>query len=250
VFKGGQLARAAYPSTLLALILSDVIGDDLDVIGSGATAPDASTVADARRVLERFGVAPPGTMVETPKPGDPVFANVENLIVGSNRLAVDAAAARARELGYRTVILSTRMEGEAREVARVHGAIAQEIVASGRPVRTPACIVSGGETTVTVRGKGLGGRSQEFALSAAMHIMGLKDTLILAAGTDGTDGPTDAAGAITDGTTIARAQKQGVDPVPLLADNDSYHFFEPLGDLIKTGPTGTNVMDIQLILVR
>ena len=258
--KGGGLARLIYPAAALTLILSDVIGDDLDVIGSGPTVADRTTFAGARAVFEKYAVwnkVPPevrarlsGTALETPKPGDAVFAKVQNLIVGSNRLAVDAAARQARSLGFRTLVLSSAIQGEAREVARVFAAVAQEIRATGRPVKPPACVIAGGETTVTIHGTGLGGRNQEFALSAAMHIAGLKNVVLLSAGTDGADGPTDAAGAMADGTSIARAQSNGLDAVSFLANNDSYHFFQPLGDLVKTGPTGTNVADIQIILVR
>jgi glycerate 2-kinase len=257
--KGGQLARLAYPATLLTLILSDVIGDDLDVIGSGPTVPDRSTFADARAIFEKYRIWSklPSSVrnrigsaaEETPKPGDKIFEKTQNVIVGSNALAVDAAALEARRLGFHTLLLSTFVEGEAREVARVHAAIAKEIRATGRPVKTPACVISGGETTVTIRGKGLGGRNQEFALAAALDIAGLRDAVILSAGTDGTDGPTDAAGAMADGTTLARAEALGLNASAFLANNDSYRFFEATGDLIKTGPTGTNVVDIQLILV-
>ena len=253
--KGGQLARLAHPATVVTLILSDVIGDDLDVIGSGPTVPDRSTFADAAAILDKYKLSkkvPRETASlirradnETPKPGDPVFERVQNLIVGSNRLAVDAAAKQARELGYRTVILSSYIEGETREIAKMHAAIAKEIVASGHPVRPPACLISGGETTVTIRGQGLGGRNQEFALSAAIEIAGLRGITILSAGTDGTDGPTDAAGAIATGETLRR----GPDARKYLAENDSYRYFDSLGDLIRTGPTGTNVMDIRLVLV-
>ncbi len=233
---------------MLALILSDVIGDDLDVIGSGPTVPDRSTVADARRILRRYGInAPP--LQESPKPGDPAFERVQNLIVGSNALAVTAAAQEAKRLGYRTLVLSTFIEGETRDVARVHAAIAKEVLASGRPVRAPACIISGGETTVTIRGSGLGGRNQEFALAAAIDIAGLDRVTIFSAGTDGTDGPTDAAGAIADGSTLARASALGLDTAAYLANNDSYRYFDALGDLIKTGPTGTNVADVRLVLI-
>jgi glycerate 2-kinase len=250
--KGGQLARLAYPATLLTLILSDVIGDDLDVIGSGPTVPDRSTLADARAIFEKYGIGNklPAAAQETPKPGDRIFAKTHNVIVGSNALAVDAAEVEARRLGFHTLVLSTFLEGEAREIARVHSAIAKEIRATGRPVKTPACVISGGEPTVTVRGNGLGGRNQEFALASALDIAGLQNVLILSAGTDGTDGPTDAAGAIADGTTLVRAQALGLNAAAFLANNDSYRFFEATGDLIKTGPTGTNVADIQLVLVR
>jgi glycerate 2-kinase len=248
--KGGQLARLAYPATLLTLILSDVVGGDLDVIGSGPTVPDRSTVADARAILSKYGIPNKLHMEETPKPGDKVFQKTRNVIVGSNALAVDAAAIEAGRIGFNTLVLSTSLVGEAREVARVHAAIAREIQVAGRPVKVPACVISGGETTVTIRGQGLGGRNQEFALAAAIDIAGLGDTVILSAGTDGTDGPTDAAGAIADGATLARAQALGLDASVYLTNNDSYHFFQATGDLIKTGPTGTNVADIQLILVR
>ena len=251
--KGGQLARLAYPATLLTLILSDVMGDDLDVIGSGPTVPDRSTFADARAILEKYRIPDllPLAAEETPKPGDKIFDKTRNVIVGSNALAVDAAAEEARRLGFHTLVLSTFVEGEAREVARVHAAIAKEIHASGRPVPRPACVISGGETTVTVRGKGLGGRNQEFALAAAIDIAGCGDNmLILSGGTDGSDGPTDAAGAIANSTTLERAQALGLDAAAFLRNNDSYRFFEATGDLIKTGPTGTNVADIQLILLN
>ncbi len=258
--QGGQLARLAYPATMLALILSDVIGDDLDVIGSGPTVPDRSTFAEAKGILEKYRIwnkAPSGvrqrigaSAPETPKPGDRSFDRVQNVIVGSNRLAVDAAAREARKLGFRTMVLSTFVAGEAREVARLYAAIARETRASARPLRCPACIISGGETTVTIRGQGLGGRNQEFALAAAIDIAGLKDVVILSGGTDGTDGPTDAAGAIADGATLARAEAQRLDAAAYLANNDSYRFFDALGGLVKTGPTGTNVADVQVTLVR
>jgi len=261
--KGGQLSRLAWPATVVSLMLSDVIGDDLDVIASGPTAPDASTFADAIRILERYGIhsrVPPsvrerlqrgaqGEIPETPKIGARELSRTQNVIVGSNRLAADAAVQRARELGYRTLLLSTLIEGETRDVARVHAAIIREILASGRPVKPPACVLSGGETTVTLKGRGLGGRNQEFVLAAALDIAGLSRTVVFSAGTDGTDGPTDAAGAIADGRTLDRAKRKGLDARAMLDANDSYHFFEPLGDLVKTGPTNTNVMDLRILLV-
>jgi hydroxypyruvate reductase len=262
--KGGQLARLAAPATVISLILSDVIGDDLDVIGSGPTAPDASMFATAAAILDKYAIRDQvptsvrrrieagceGQVADTPKAGDPVFQSVQNVIIGSNRLAVDAAARRARELGYKPLILSTLIEGETRDVARMHAAIAREIVATGRPLRPPACVISGGETTVTIRGDGLGGRSQEFALAAALDLAGTQgDVLVLCAGTDGTDGPTDAAGAVADPSTIERAAGLGLNARDFLTRNDSYNFFKPLGDLVMTGPTGTNVMDVRLILV-
>jgi hydroxypyruvate reductase len=182
---------------------------------------------------------------ETPKQ----LANARNLIVGSNRLAVDAAERKGRELGYRTLVLSTSIEGETRDVARMHAAIAREVLSTRRPVRAPACLLSGGETTVTLRGQGLGGRNQEFALAAALDIAGCGRVAVLSGGTDGTDGPTDAAGAVADSNTIARASAKGLDAKRSLRENDSYHFFESLHDLIKTGPTGTNVMDLHVVLV-
>jgi hydroxypyruvate reductase len=261
--KGGQLARLAYPAATLAVILSDVIGDNLDVIGSGPTAPDASTFATAMAILRKYdlldkvphavrarlesGMA--GEIAETPKAGAAELARTQNLIVGSNRLAVDAARKRARELGYRTLVLSTSIQGETRDIAAMHAAIAREIVQSRQPVGWPACVISGGETTVTLRGSGKGGRNQEFALAAAIEIAGLPNTVLLSAGTDGTDGPTDAAGALCDGDTLARGERLGLHAADFLARNDSYCFFDPLGGLIRTGPTNTNVMDVRLILV-
>jgi hydroxypyruvate reductase len=258
--KGGQLAKLAYPARILTLILSDVIGDNLDVIGSGPTVPDSSTFADARAVLDKYKLweQVPGTIVnhlrsaaeETPKAGDPVFEHVQNRIVGSNRLAVNAAAEEARALGYHTLILSTSIQGETRDVARMHAAIARETATSGNPVEPPACIISGGETTVTLRGNGLGGRNQEFALAAAIDIAGSPNITILSAGTDGTDGPTDAAGAVVDGHTVEQAAKLGLSANDYLARNDSYRFFEAAGGLIKTGPTNTNVADVRVMLIK
>ncbi len=241
--KGGQLAGLAHPARVLALILSDVIGDDLDVIGSGPTVEDRTTVEDARALLRKYGVEDPGVLRETPELNG---ARVQNLIVGSNKLAIDAAAAKAKELGYKPLVLSTFIDGETRDVAAMHAAIAKEIIANGRPAKRPVCILSGGETTCTVRGTGLGGRNQEFVLAAAIALEGVPDVTILSGGTDGIDGPTDAAGAIADGATVARS---GMDARAYLANNDSYHFFEPLNALLKTGPTGTNVMDVRMLLL-
>jgi hydroxypyruvate reductase len=250
MIKGGQLAALAFPARVIALILSDVIGDDLDVIGSGPTVGDSATVADGRAVLKKYGIEePPGVLRETPKPGDARLSRVQNLIVGSNRLAIDAAAAKARELGYKPMVLSTFIEGETRDIAGMHAAIAKEILANNRPARRPVCILSGGETTCTVRGTGLGGRNQEFVLAAAIALQGARETVIFSGGTDGLDGPTDAAGAIADGDTVARAAALGLDARDYLANNDSYHFFEPLNGLVKTGPTGTNVMDVRALLL-
>lgn len=253
--KGGQLATAAYPATVLSLILSDVIGNNLDVIGSGVTAPDSSTYADAVAVLQKYGILDRVPLAvrerltnpcspETPKQDNPAFARTRNIIVGSSDLALSAAAERAKTLGYNTLVLSSFIEGETRDVARVHAAIAKEIDAFGRPLSRPACLISGGETTVTLRGNGKGGRNQEFVLAAAIDIAGMKNVCVLSGGTDGTDGPTDATGAICDGDTLQR----GPDAIDFLARNDSYSYFESLGDLIKTGPTGTNVMDVRIVI--
>jgi glycerate 2-kinase len=257
--KGGQLARLAFPATVVTLMLSDVIGDNLDVIGSGPTTPDLSTFADALGILKKYGLldkAPgsvrrrleqgaAGQLEETPKS----LERTQNLIVGSNRLAVNAAKAKAKALGYRTLVLSTTIEGETRDVARLHAAIAREIRTSGEPLKPPACIISGGETTVTLRGNGKGGRNQEFALAASLDVDGMRNVLLLSAGTDGTDGPTDAAGAWCDGNTLTRARAAGLDAAQYLAENNSYEFFDRLGTLIRTGPTNTNVMDVRLVLV-
>jgi hydroxypyruvate reductase len=259
--KGGGLARIASPARVVSLILSDVVGNPLDVIASGPTVPDTTTFRDAWRVLERYGLADSvprpianrlragmrGEVPETPKEGDPIFDRVQNVVVASNDLAAEAATARARELGFNSLLLSTFVEGEAREVGKLFAAIARELAAFGRPCPRPACIVAGGETTVTVRGGGKGGRNQELALSAAIKIAGVDDVMIVAAATDGSDGPTDAAGAIADGSTVARATDAGLDPADYLARNDSYSFFERLGDLIKTGPTNTNVNDLTFV---
>lgn len=247
--KGGQLALLARPAKVLGLLLSDVIGDDLDVIGSGPTAPDSSTFADARHVLAKYGLEVPeavrtrlqGQAEETPK----ALLGVENILVGSNQKSLEAAAQAAKGLGYKTLILSSTLRGETRDVARVHASIARQIRDHGQPLKPPACIISGGETTVTLRNpSGKGGRNQEFVLAAALEMAGVRDTVILSAGTDGTDGPTDAAGAIADGQTcsVPEAGQRA------LAENNSYLFFEAHGGLLKTGATGTNVMDLHLIL--
>jgi glycerate 2-kinase len=253
--KGGQLARLVAPATLVTLVLSDVVGDPLDVIASGPTVPDPTTVADARAVLERYGApwdleeSQGFEFLETPKPGDPAFERVQYVVVGSNRLAALAAVERARQLGFNALLLSTYVEGEAREVAKVAAALARGVRVHGDPLPPPACLVWGGETTVTIRGEGKGGRNQELALAAALALDGWPGTLVMALATDGTDGPTDAAGAVVTGETVARARALGLGPRAALAANDSYSFFEALGDLIRTGPTGTNVNDLLFVLV-
>lgn len=262
--KGGRLAHAAHPATLVTLILSDVVGDDLDVIASGPTVPDSSSFFDCINILHRydlFGKIPEnilnhielgisGAIPETPKSTDLAFNKTYNLIIGSNINSLFAAKEKAESLGYHVLLLSSMIEGETRYVAQVHAAIAKEIIKSGNPLPRPACILSGGETTVSISGKGLGGRNQEFALSAAIDISGHKNIVILSGGTDGTDGPTDAAGALSDSFTLERAEKMELDPYYFLLNNDSYHFFQKLGDLFITGPTLTNVMDLRIVLVN
>ena len=261
--KGGQLARLASPATLITLVLSDVVGDSLDVIASGPTVPDTSTFADCLEILRKyrlFDTVPMairrhleaggfGAVPETPKPGDAVFSRTQTVIIGRNLQALEAASRQATALGYRPLILSSAIEGETREVARVHAGIAKEVLASGYPITAPACILSGGETTVTLHGQGKGGRNQEFALALALDIDDIPGIAALSGGTDGTDGPTDAAGAFADWTTCARADQHGVRPREALEDNDAYPFFERLGDLLITGPTQTNVMDVRIILI-
>lgn len=261
--KGGLLARQAYPARIVSLLLSDVIGDPLDTIASGPTYPDATTFVDCSSLIDRYGLrrvlpAPVrrrleagvrGEVPETPKPGDPCFVRTSNYVIGNNRLSIAAAREQAVALGYRTLVLSSRIQGEAREVAVVYAALAQEICLSGQPIPAPACLIGGGETTVTLRGQGKGGRNQELALAAALHLDGWDRITLLSGGTDGTDGPTDAAGAIVDGRTLQRARQLGLSAADHLAQNNAYPFFAALGDLIVTGATGTNVMDLQLVLV-
>jgi glycerate 2-kinase len=263
LLKGGQLARAASPARVHALLLSDVIGDPLDVIGSGPSAPDASTFGEALSILERLGIgdrAPAsvmrrleqgrrGEIAETPKPDDPIFRRVTNAVIGNNALVVDAAATRARGLGFNAHVLTRSLEGEARQVARDLIDLARRIRAGEGPVAPPACVLASGETTVTVRGPGTGGRCQEFALAAALEMEGLDGVVVLAAGTDGTDGPTSAAGAVADGLTARRARERQCDPRARLAANDSHPVFACLGDLVVTGPTNTNLLDLYLVLI-
>ena len=262
--KGGRLAEIAYPAAVESMILSDVMGDPLDVIASGPTAPDSTTYADALKVIEKFGLAdkaPPailslfregvaGRVPETPKQGNPVFDKVRNTIVANNRAAIEAAQWKAGRLGFTARVLSTNVSGEAADMGRwlagqARAARAGAQAAGGERL----CLISGGETTVTVRGRGLGGRNTELALAFALEVEGEEGIALLSAGTDGSDGPTDAAGATVDGATAVRARSAGIDPEKYLADNDSYHFFEKAGGLFRTGPTGTNVMDVQIMLV-
>ncbi len=261
--KGGQLARLASPATVLSLILSDVVGDPLDVIASGPTVPDSSTYADAWDVLKRHQLLHKipasvrahlqqgldGTLVETPKPGAKCFKDAHSFIVGSNLQAAKAAVAEANVLGYHSLLLTTFVEGEAREVAKVASALAKSLCVHGTPLSPPACLVWGGETTVTVGGDGKGGRNQELALSAALELDGWYRLAMMALATDGTDGPTNAGGAIIDGTTVSRARSLGLDPEESLSNNDAYTLLDAVEALIMTGPTGTNVNDLLVILV-
>ena len=261
-FKGGWLAKKAYPATVINLVISDVIGDQLDSIASGPTVPDTSTFNDARKILEKYGLwlsAPVSTrkvilegerrlLPETPKAGDIVFENVFSVVIGNNRTASTAAVDRLSSKGLNTLLLADLLEGEAREVGKALTKLASEAFVNKGPISKPLGIVVGGETTVTVNGKGMGGRNQELALSAALNLNVSEEFVIASLSTDGVDGPTDAAGAIVDGYTLKRAEQLGLDPEKYLADNDSYSFFSKLGDLILTGPTGTNVNDISMIV--
>ena len=261
-FKGGQLARHCSPARVLSLILSDVIGDPLDTIASGPTSPDDSTYSDALGVLEKYGLfvdlseqvkqrvmaGVKGELPDTPKIGDPVFDRVNNILVANNPIAAEAAKEKAEDLGYNSIVFSTSIEGEARQVGVDFSDMAKEVVNIDHPVRKPAAIILGGETTVTVKGTGIGGRNQELALGAALSLR-CDSCLIATLGTDGIDGPTEAAGAFVDGITVRRAEGKGLDPARYLEENDSYTFFSEMGEAIITGPTGTNVNDLALILV-
>ncbi|MDM8543830.1 glycerate kinase [Desulfococcaceae bacterium HSG9] len=262
--KGGLMARTAHPATVVNLMLSDVVGDKTDVIASGPFTPNCSTYQQALDILDKYHLhnIPEtikthltdgfnGKIAETPKPGAAEFEKVYHYIIGSNILALEAAREQAIRLGYNTLILSSMIEGETKEVARAHSAIAKEIIKTGHPITPPACIISGGETTVTLQGQGRGGRNQEFCLAAALDITELPARVaILSGGTDGDDGPTDAAGAIVDPLTVKRGEAVNAPALRYLSNNDAYSFFKKTGDLLMTGPTGTNVMDVRLMLVR
>lgn len=259
--KGGQLARAAAPARVLTLILSDVLGNALDAIASGPTAPDPTTFHDAAEALRKYRLwekLPAGVkrrlelglradVPETPKPRDPTFRRVRHVVLGDNRLALRAAAEAAKRLGMRVQVLTGFLKGEAREVAQVFAALAREAHWQRREA-SPTCFLASGETTVTVQGGGLGGRCQEFALAGALEISGLRRTVMAAFGTDGTDGPTDVAGAYADDRTVQRAKSQGLDPLQALQDNASYPFFSALHQHLWTGPTRTNVNDLYLVI--
>lgn len=259
--KGGRLAEAS-PATIIGLLLSDVIGNAVSTIGSGPTVADPSTFQDAHTILESYGLwrrVPHSVRIhlqkgmqrkvpETPKPGKRVFRRTYHHILGDNRLAVESLAKRANAMKIPSLIFTTSLTGEARELGKMVGAVAREIHFYQRPIQRPACLIWGGELTVTVRGRGQGGRAQEFAFSAAQEIAGLPNVIVAGFGTDGADGPTDAAGAVVDGRTIARAKTYGLDPARVLNRNDCYSFFNKIGGHIVTGPTGTNVNDIYLVL--
>ena len=256
VLKGGGLASLAAPAKVLALLLSDVVGDAPSSIASGPAAPDTTTLDDARTVLKRYSIEPPRSIAEhlaqaeeTPKPGDPLFDSVTNVVCGGGRHAVEAAAEKARGLGYEPLVLSTTMTGDARAIASVSAAVVREALESGNPAAPPCAVVSGGEATVVVRGDGTGGPNQEFALTLAVELDGLEGWAALAADTDGNDGPTDAAGGIVDGGTAAKMREAGVDPVAALEGNDARAALEAGGALLVTGPTGTNVNDLRVVLV-
>ena len=265
--KGGRLAEIMYPARTKSLILSDVIHDRLDVIASGPTSPDDSTYSEAIAVVEKYRLekevpgivldilhkGDQGAVPETPKKGNPIFKMVENIIIGSNKQAVKTAQARAHLLGFDTTVLSTELQGEAREAGKWlagKAIAAKKLLDRGQGTRKPICLISGGETTVTVRGIGTGGRNMELALAFALEVQGKEGIELLSAGTDGTDGPTDAAGALVDGQTVTRARTRGLSPEKYIANNDSYNFFRGTDGLFITGPTGTNVMDIQIILLE
>ena len=262
-FKGGWLAKKAYPATVLNLILSDVVGDPLDFIASGPTVPDSTTFSDAVKVLRKYDLwdktpvsvkrvlsdGEKGLVPETPKADDAAFKKVHSVVVGNNCSATSAVCESLKSAGLNSFLLTSVLEGEARQVGVMLASVAREILASENPVPKPAGVVAGGETTVTVTGEGLGGRNQEIALAAAIKLKDLDGVVVASLCTDGVDGPTDAAGAIADGRTLARAAKTGLNPERFLAENDSYDFFSRLNDLIFTGPTGTNVNDVSVVVV-
>lgn len=245
--KGGRIAEAAVPAHVAGLILSDVVGNPLEAIASGPTAPDPSTKTDALNILEKYALTKKfqetivrflERSVETPKPDDVIFSRVQNVLIGSNQLAAQAGLEQAQALGFHTKFLGDTWQGEARDVA---AALCRQLKDN---LPRPFCLIAGGETTVTLRGNGRGGRNQELALVAAIELKGLENVILITLATDGEDGPTDAAGAVVTGETNKQALELGLNPELFLADNDSYSFFEFLGDLIKIGPTGTNVNDL------
>lgn len=261
--KGGRLAERLYPATVLSLIISDVVGDNIDAIASGPTAADPTTYHDAMLVLQRYDIwsripanarrviadGVSGSIGETPKRGNDVFNQVHNLIVGNNRQSCSAAAEAMKKAGYKTQILSTQITGEARDAGQIFGSIAKDIQENSHPFAPPAALVAGGETTVTVHGTGRGGRNQELVLAAALNIGGSEHVVVGSFATDGIEGKTNAAGALADGGTITRGRRLGINAEKYLRNNNSYHYFSKLKDLILTGPTGTNVNDIMIVAV-
>ncbi|HDL90471.1 MAG TPA: glycerate kinase [Thermodesulforhabdus norvegica] len=261
--KGGRLARFIYPARVITVLLSDVIGDRLDVIASGPTVPDTTTYDDCYRVLHDYGIwdevpeavqrivnqGRAGLIEDTPKSGDPVFEKVQTTVAGNNRLALGAAAEVARRNGYNVVVVTSRLQGEAREVAKVLAAMVEEILFGQGIEKPPVCLLFGGETTVTVKGSGTGGRNQELALALAIALKNVPGWSGFSVGTDGTDGPTDVAGAMVDGEVFKKAVAKGLDPHAFIRNNDSYNFFKQMGLLVKTGPTRTNVMDMICLLI-
>ena len=262
--KGGQLARWVQPARIVSLIMSDVIGDPLDFIASGPTAPDTTSFKDALSVVQKYGVDAPtaalsrlrqgaaGQIEDTPKLGDSIFSAVDNFIIANNTLLLDAALRKAIQLGFRTIILASEIEGEAKDIGGFFAAVARETVQRGNPIEPPVCILAAGETTVTVRGSGKGGRNQEMALAWAMAMSDRSlpaPCCFASVASDGTDGPTDAAGGLVDTGTCSRAAALGMNPGKSLQANDSYPLLKATGDLIVTGPTYTNLMYLQILLV-
>ena len=255
--KGGRLGVAAAPARIVSLIVSDVPGDDPSVIASGPTTPDATTLADAKAVLRGYGIVPPPSVqarlddskAETPKPGDPTFARSETRIIAAPQASLEAAAEVAAQAGYRPLILGDAIEGEAKEVGKVMAAIARQIAVHGQPASSPCVLISGGETTVTVRGAGRGGRNVELLLSLAIQLDGRPRIFAIAGDTDGADGAEEVAGAIVTPDSLERARRAGLNARAVLADNDAHNFFRVLGDQVVTGPTLTNVNDFRAVLI-
>lgn len=256
--KGGRLAAAAYPARVVSLVISDVPGDDLAAVGSGPTVADPTTFAQARAIIEKYRIDAPPAVIrhleraaeETPKPGDPRLAGVETKLIASPQKSLEAAAAVARRHGVTPLILGDSIEGEAREVGFVMAGIALQSRRFGQPLPAPCVLISGGETTVTVRGSGAGGRNVEFLMALALKLDGAENITALAADTDGVDGAREVAGAFITSDTLARARAMGIDPWAALSNNDGHGFFERLGDQVVTGPTLTNVNDFRAILIE